>query len=94
MRKVRLGMFETNSSSVHSLVICTKEDYEKFEKGELNLLVYGDQLTEEAPDDEDILSAEQYYEWVKNRYFDTYEQSFTTPSGDEIVAFGHLGGDC
>ena len=32
---VRQGVFETNSSSVHSLTMATKDDYEKFENGEL-----------------------------------------------------------
>lgn len=33
--KARFGTFETNSSSTHSIVMCTKEEYEKFMKGEL-----------------------------------------------------------
>ena len=32
---VRQGVFETNSSSVHSLTMVMKDDYEKFENGEL-----------------------------------------------------------
>ena len=35
MRQVRIGTFETNSSSTHTLVIVSKEEYEKFKKGEL-----------------------------------------------------------
>ena len=29
MKQIRLGVFETNSSSTHSMVICTEEQYEK-----------------------------------------------------------------
>lgn len=32
---VRYGTFETNSSSTHSLVICTAEEYEMFRSGKL-----------------------------------------------------------
>lgn len=36
-RQIRLGVFETNSSSTHSLTMCSKEEYEKWESGELML---------------------------------------------------------
>jgi len=35
MYTIRLGIFETNSSSSHSLTLCTEEEYQKFLKGEL-----------------------------------------------------------
>lgn len=34
MRQVRAGVFETNSSSTHSLTIVSKEEYEKFKSGD------------------------------------------------------------
>lgn len=34
-RKVRRGVFETNSSSVHSLTMCSGEEYKKWENGEV-----------------------------------------------------------
>ncbi len=34
MRQVRVGVFETNSSSTHSLTIVSKEEYEKFKSGD------------------------------------------------------------
>lgn len=35
MIKYRLGMFETNSSSTHSLIIGMEDDFKKWENGEL-----------------------------------------------------------
>lgn len=35
MKLVRQSIFETNSSSTHSLTMCMKETYEKWRKGEL-----------------------------------------------------------
>lgn len=34
-RQIRRGVFETNSSSVHSLTMCSREEYKKWEKGEV-----------------------------------------------------------
>lgn len=39
-RQIRRGVFETNSSSVHSLTMCSGEEYEKWENGEV--LYWGD----------------------------------------------------
>jgi len=33
MRQVRLGVFETNSSSTHSLTICSMDEYNKWKAG-------------------------------------------------------------
>lgn len=35
MKQIRRGVFETNSSSVHTLTMCSEEEYEKWENGEL-----------------------------------------------------------
>lgn len=35
MITIRQGTFETNSSSTHSIVICTEDEYKKWEKGDL-----------------------------------------------------------
>ena len=35
MIQIRHNVFETNSSSSHSLVVCTKDEYIKFKKMEL-----------------------------------------------------------
>lgn len=34
-RVIRRGVFETNSSSVHSLTVCAKEDYDRWVNGEM-----------------------------------------------------------
>lgn len=35
MRQIRRGVFETNSSSVHSITMCSGEEFEKFRNGEV-----------------------------------------------------------
>ena len=34
-RQIRCGVFETNSSSVHTLTVCSKKEYEAWKRGEL-----------------------------------------------------------
>lgn len=36
-RQIRRGVFETNSSSTHSLTMCTKAEYDKWRNGEVLL---------------------------------------------------------
>lgn len=38
MIQIRQGVFETNSSSVHTMTICSKEDYNKWVSGEVLML--------------------------------------------------------
>lgn len=44
MRTVRLGTFETNSSSTHSLTMCMASDYEKWKNGEMYWHRWNDEL--------------------------------------------------
>lgn len=44
MKQIRIGCFETNSSSVHAMVICSEEDYKKLSNGEVLLEMYGEKV--------------------------------------------------
>lgn len=115
-RQIRRGVFETNSSSVHSLTMCTAEEYQKWKDGKVLFCKYEDmfgtkeEIIEELKknpwlrkvdwDDEDYVSdifsdegVQTCKEFFENDYFETFEQRYTTPSGDEIVAFGYYGHD-
>lgn len=119
-KQVRREVFETNSSSTHSLTMCSGEDYDKWEKGEL--LFWEDQdkfgtresIIEEMktmkwydgslryPDvnwenedevydifcDNGVKTFEKYFE---EEWYETYSESYTTPNGEEVVAFGYYG---
>jgi len=67
MKVVRCGVFETNSSSTHSLTICSDEEYTRWEKGEL-YWSYGDfvEMPEEYRDYTDeqwitLLDEKEYF---------------------------------
>lgn len=129
MKQARRGMFETNSSSTHSITMCMKEDYNKWINGKvlLNDGVYssdsefaGKQFVtlDEARDilrhykyakpgdpDPDTATVDEIVEYFDgsicthgsyrqyNEYLDDFEEEFTTPGGEEIVAFGVYGYD-
>ena len=146
--QVRQGVFETNSSSTHTLTICSKDDFDKWKHGEVFWLdndwcklqtnksfVTPEELEELAEkyneeqqkridagdkfthtvDTDKILNEHRDYDSYYDSYWDTersnleaytmddwyalngdletYSRSFTSPSGDEMVAFGAFGYD-
>lgn len=90
--QVRQGTFETNSSSVHVLVMCSGLEYAKFKKGDFVYDTYRDELIPKELKKDDSDRYQSYDE-----FFDSYCESFldryTTESGDEVVAFGYYGFD-
>lgn len=93
MRQVRHGVFETNSSSTHSIVICTKEQYKLFGEKEMMYDRYSQKL---VPYSELLIKTEPYRYRCENDFgsdLEYYYHPFTTPSGDEMVAFGEYGYD-
>lgn len=99
-RQVRRGVFETNSSSVHSITMCTKSDYDKWKNGELVFNKWGEELvpiTDEIKksmdaDDKIYLTYDQFDDWEYLDY-ETFCDSMTTPGGEEIIVFGYHGYD-
>lgn len=132
MLNVRTSIWETNSSSTHSMVMCMEEDYKKLLAGELMISGYwldADKfVTREAamtklrefydndPDyfknDYDVESFEEIekdksladdllarediaytLETYGGEYMENFENSFTTPGGETVYAFGYYGQD-
>ncbi len=146
--QVRQGVFETNSSSTHTLTICSKDDFDKWKHGDVFWLDndWGKlqtnksfvtpeelaELTEKYNEEEQkridagdeyakvldidkVLNERRDYDSYYDSYWDTersaleaytmddwyqcncdletYERTFTSPSGDEMVAFGAFGYD-
>lgn len=124
MKLIRKNIFETNSSSTHSLTMCTKSEFDRFKDG--TMVLYADEVlvpisvyekeveklkeeylknhpdfdenSEKCQEDlEDFLYYENEYktykEWCNDEYLETYVNDYTTPNGEEIVAFGKYGYD-
>ena len=93
-KNIRFNVFETNSSSIHSLCICTEEEFNAWKKGESYYDYWNDKITKDSTDKwgENNQTYEDFFEEYWG-YLETYEEHFTTPSGDRMVAFGRYGRD-
>lgn len=95
-RQIRRSVFETNSSSVHSLTMCTQSDYDRWKNEELIYDYWDNKLisTDELDDD---YEEERYYTYDRfDDYaldYETFEDTFTTENGDTVVAFGYYSRD-
>lgn len=126
---IRTSIFETNSSSVHSITMCMKDDYIKWCNGELLMkdgqFLEKEQAKLENADDlkkyenvseeeierylkdeislSDLVdiccfsdywhSTEEDSSIIQDRGFEEFEESFITPNGESVIAFGYFGND-
>ncbi len=109
MRVIRRGVFETNSSSVHSLSILTREDYETWRDNPYSVYLCDNKIyTEEEAIN---LLSEQYPRYSKEEIaselrdfgfenfedyganFETEFTPFVSPSGDQLVIVEYFGRD-
>lgn len=66
----RTGVFETNSSSVHTLVICTEDDFDDFKNGK-KAYTWKDDLVDAVEIDENEVEkkAEEIYNSVRKSFW-------------------------
>lgn len=75
MKQIRRGVFETNSSSTHSITICSQEAYNEWKDGKL---LFGDwnrdfiKAEELTPYDYECAKAK--YESSKGKYYKNWEE--------------------
>lgn len=150
MKLIRRNTFETNSSSTHSITMCSESDFDKWKNGELYYCqedgkfyddagrsklikeqiihskakyndgkytykdvtvdykdldkLYTEENLAEITEEEIATYMEEdfdyyelpitYGEWDEYFEYEKYEDSYTTDSGETIVAFGYYGMDC
>ena len=70
MRQIRRGVFETNSSSVHSITMCSEEEFEKFRNGELWHIKDNWYLPDAYKDKEWLTPQEAREALLASQYFD------------------------
>ena len=66
-KQIRVGVFETNSSMTHALTICTEEQYEKWQNGEIFWDNWHDRM--ETKSREELMKEFEEYEY-RDRYED------------------------
>lgn len=119
-RQIRRCVFETNSSSTHSITMCSGEEYDKWCSGNLlfwvgkkkfgtkediieelkeltrwdNSLMYPDVNWDDGSVVADIFDSEEIQtsdEFFDDKYLETFEETFHTSNGEEVVVFGKFG---
>lgn len=99
--QMRTNVFETNSSSTHAMSICTENDYKAFKEGKKLISKYSLKLynsveeglaDERLAEKEDFLTYDEFEEFV-SEYYEDFEEKFTTPGGEKVIAFGYYGYD-
>ena len=81
MRQIRNGVFETNSSSTHSLTMCTQEEFDKWINGEILFDYYNGCFREITKlSEKEKMGAREHY----NRCKSTYWKDWGQLSEDEI----------
>ena len=119
MIQVRNNVFETNSSSVHSICLCSKDVYNRWaesrseieensylwDKYSGNMIPIGEILSEIPMTFDEAkrinfsclparyYTVERYDGYMSDQWFEEYHTETTSPSGDEMVAFGYYGHD-
>lgn len=86
MYQIRNGVFETNSSSTHSLCICTEEDFTKFENNEALWDKYKDSIVpiDKIPP-QYVNRAKKYYQAVQDSYMKNWDELSEENQNEFIV---------
>lgn len=118
--QIRRNVFETNSSSVHSMTMCSGDEYKKWRDGELlfsdwdgDFVDANDSKVKEVREkyekefkewlnnsianswdrpDCEYLTCDEFWERYNDEY-ETFERTYTTKSGEKVIAFGYYGND-
>ena len=88
MKQVRRCVFETNSSSTHSITFCTEKEFEDFKNGKLLWDIDDEELVPAVPQNNGCFT---YQQWRNDEDLESFEKRYTSSSGDKIVAFGLYG---
>lgn len=88
MRQIRRGVFETNSSSTHSITICPQETYDKW----LNGTALYDDLNNDFIEAEELTpydyeQAGQQYEKYKGKYYKNWDELSEAERKDYTSAY-------
>ena len=81
MIKIRYGVFETNSSSVHSLILCSDEEYKAFERHQLYYNRWEDHFMTREEVHEKIV---ELYKKNKRWFEEAWEEFLSEEDMDEM----------
>ena len=87
MIQVRNNIFETNSSSVHSITLCPEDEFEKWKNGELLFDRYNDKLISLKEAEEIKIETEKEIERHKEKYGD---EDYYDEYADRILTYSQF----
>lgn len=85
MKQIRRGVFETNSSSTHSITMCSENEYDKWKNGELLFNRWDDEfITKEGIIEKAKVKQEKYLkEKEEGKTLYNYQEKYTNAKNDE-----------
>ena len=87
MKVIRLGVFETNSSSTHTMIIMPEEEYKKWESGELLRYRWDDKFITREENDKIVKELIKQYAKEHNTSVDEVDVDDVYSYYDEDVAY-------
>lgn len=87
MKVIRLGVFETNSSSTHTMIIMPEEEYKKWESGELLRYRWDDKFITREENDRIVKELIKQYAKEHNISVDEVDVDDVYSYYDEDVAY-------
>ena len=96
--QIRKNVFETNSSSTHSLTFASDDEYNGWKNGTYIFDTDNQELVLKSSISPDVLERDNWMYKSYDDYFedydlDSYDRTYTTNSGEVIHAFGKYGYD-
>jgi len=97
MIQIRSKVFETNSSSVHSLCVCTQSEMQQWKNGEMVYDWYREKLVRTTAstleDPRRYWDLQTYNNYLYRHNFEEYEEEYEMSNAEKIVIFGYHGYD-
>lgn len=86
MKQIRKNVFETNSSSTHTLAICTEDEYKKWQEGKLLFNKWHETFIKNSINitKQDKVEAEERYNTCKGKYYKDWSE-LTETERDEYT---------
>ena len=84
-RQIRRGVYETNSSSTHSISMCTESEYDAWENGDLLLYSGYGSYFGDKPVEDHFYTREQAIEFEKHRRSKPLDDDLSDISDEELI---------
>ena len=87
-RQIRRGVFETNSSSTHSLTMCSEEEFEAWKRGEVLFKRWEEKFVKPTQlSEQDKRYAEEEYNYIKDSYWKDWDDLSDAEKEDIYVLY-------